>query len=321
MVARLVTGASCGRLRLGSLVQPCPHHSELFVQLRLAAVGTFILPACLLAQTPGPGVGHQHERPITISRAVRTSAPIQLDGRLTEASWATAPVTDSFIQIDPEEGRPASQRTEVRVMYDDTFLYVGVRLYDTGRITGRLGRRDMDFGDSDWFGVMIDSYLDHRTAFGFDVNPAGVRHDEIRTIDVDDYTWDPVWEAATTVDSAGWTAEYRIPFSQLRFSGARAQVWGVQFERIIGRNREYAVSTFIPKSIRGGVPQYGHLLGVEDIRPLSFVWSSRSSGGYHFSGASTIVMLRASIVGADSTLPTSAISAIIRSSTSLPISG
>jgi hypothetical protein len=125
----------------------------------------------------------------------------------------------------------------------------------------------MDFGDSDWFGVMIDSYLDHRTAFGFDVNPAGVRHDEIKTIDVDDYSWDPVWEAATTVDSAGWTAEYRIPFSQLRFSNAREQVWGVQFERIIGRNREYAVSTFIPKSIRGGVPQYGHLHGVQDIRP------------------------------------------------------
>jgi hypothetical protein len=117
----------------------------------------------------------------------------------------------------------------------------------------------MDFGDSDWFGLMIDSYLDHRTAFGFDVNPAGVRHDEIKTIDVDDYSWDPVWEAATTVDSAGWTAEYRIPFSQLRFSNAREQVWGVQFERIIGRNREYAVSTFIPKSIAVG-SQHGRLL-------------------------------------------------------------
>jgi hypothetical protein len=234
---------------------------------RFAVLSSLFFPSILLSQAPASPAGHQHERPITISRAVRTNAPIQLDGRLNEPGWASAPVTDSFTQIDPEEGRPASQRTEVRVMYDDAFLYIGARLHDTGRITGRLGRRDMDFGDSDWFGVMIDSYLDHRTAFGFDVNPAGVRHDEIKTIDVDDYSWDPVWEAATTVDSAGWTAEYRIPFSQLRFSGAREQVWGVQFERIIGRNREYAVSTFIPKSIRGGVPQYGHLLGVEDIRP------------------------------------------------------
>lgn len=225
------------------------------------------IPSMVFSQSGTTGQGHQHDRPITISRAARTTAPITLDGRLDEAAWAQAPVTDSFTQIDPDEGRPASQRTEVRVLYDDTFLYVGARLHDTGRITARLGRRDMDFGDSDWFGVMIDSYLDHRTAFGFDVNPAGVRHDEIKTINTDDYSWDPVWEAATTIDSAGWTAEYRIPFSQLRFSNAREQVWGVQFERIIGRNREYAVSTFIPKSIRGGVPEYGHLIGVQNIRP------------------------------------------------------
>ncbi|HEX6942254.1 MAG TPA: DUF5916 domain-containing protein [Gemmatimonadaceae bacterium] len=230
------------------------------------ALTVLLFPSALLAQTPASATS-QHDRPITVSRAVRTSTPITLDGRLSESVWASAPVTDSFTQIDPDEGKPSSQRTEVRVLYDDTFIYVGARLHDTGRITGRLGRRDMDFGDSDWFGVMIDSYLDHRTAFGFDVNPAGVRHDEIKTIDVDDYSWDPVWEAATTVDSTGWTAEYRIPFSQIRFSNAREQVWGVQFERIIGRNREYAVSTFIPKSIRGGVPQYGHLLGVEGIRP------------------------------------------------------
>jgi hypothetical protein len=234
----------------------------------LLAVSAVVFTWELSAQGPPTDpAGHGHDRPITISRAVRTTAGIELDGRLSEPAWASAPVTDSFTQIDPDEGRPASQRTEVRVMYDDDFLYIGARLHDDGRITGRLGRRDMDFGDSDWFGVMIDSYLDHRTAFGFDVNPAGVRHDEVKIIDTDDYSWDPVWEAATTVDTAGWTAEYRIPFSQLRFSSAREQVWGVQFERIIGRNREYSVSTFIPKSIRGGVPQYGHLLGVEDIRP------------------------------------------------------
>lgn len=197
---------------------------------------------------------------------MRTTATIRIDGRLDESAWTNAPVTDHFTQIDPDEGQPASERTEVRVLYDDEHLYVGVRLHDRGRITGRLGRRDMDFGDSDWFGVMIDSYHDHRTAFGFDVNPAGVRHDEIKTIDVDDYSWDPVWEVATTIDSAGWTAEYRIPFSQLRFSGAREQTWGVQFERIIGRRREYSVSTFIPKSVRGGVPMYGHLTGVRDVR-------------------------------------------------------
>jgi uncharacterized protein DUF5916/cellulose/xylan binding protein with CBM9 domain len=208
-----------------------------------------------------------HSRPITVSQAARAKATIHVDGKLDESDWATAPITESFTQIDPDEGKPASQRTDVRVLYDDDFLYVGVRAHDSGHVTGRLGRRDMDLGDSDWLGVMIDSYHDHRTAFGFDVNPAGVRRDEMKTIDVDDNSWDPVWDVATTVDSTGWTAEYRIPFSQLRFSGAREQTWGIQFERVIGRNHEYAVSTFIPKAERGGVPLYGHLTGLQDIKP------------------------------------------------------
>jgi len=224
----------------------------------------------------GPAVAQQPARhassptapaELPTSHAARAKGTIHLDGKLDEPAWADAPVTDRFTQIDPNEGQPASERTEVRVLYDDDALYVGARLQDTGKVTARLGRRDGPLGDSDWFGVMIDSYHDHRTAFGFDVNPLGVRRDEIKTIDVDDNSWDAVWEVATSVDSAGWTAEYRIPFSQLRFGSASEQTWGVQFERIIGRNREYAVSTFIPKREQGGVPRYGHLDGLRDVRP------------------------------------------------------
>src|SRR5690349_2638870 len=178
---------------------------------------------------------------VPVSRAVRLTGTVHVDGRLDDAAWQGAPVTDAFTQIDPDEGKPASERTEVRVLYDDDALYVGVRLHDSGRVTGRLGRRDMPLGDSDWFGLMLDSYHDHRTAFGFDVNPAGVRRDEVKTIDVDDGSWDAVWDVATSIDSAGWSAEYRVPFSQLRFTPAREQTWGIQFERIIGRNHEYAV--------------------------------------------------------------------------------
>lgn len=204
-------------------------------------------------------------RQLPESRAVRATSPIRVDGRLDDAAWAAAPVTDVFTQIDPDEGRPASERTEVRVLYDDDALYVGIRAFDRGKVVGRLGRRDMDFGDSDWLGVMIDSYHDHRTAFGFDVNPLGVQHDEIKTIDTDDYSWDAVWRVETSIDSAGWSAEYRIPFGQLRFSRDSVQTWGIQFERIIGRKREYSVSTFIPKRESGGVPLYGHLVGLENI--------------------------------------------------------
>lgn len=206
---------------------------------------------------------------LPVTRAVRIDTTIQLDGRLDEAVWSSAPVTPILTQIDPLEGQPASQRTEVRVLYDDEALYIGARLYDTGPITARLGRRDMHLGDSDWFGVMLDSYHDHRTAFGFDVNPAGVQRDEVKTIEHDDNSWNAVWRVATSVDSAGWTAEYRIPFSQLRFRPDSVLTWGVQFERIIGRIHEYAASTFIPKSAPGGVPAYGHLIGLRDLDPGS----------------------------------------------------
>src|SRR5213592_4221956 len=181
----------------------------------LLAAAAWLSPSLLAAQTGGS----THTRPITISQAARAEGELRIDGRLDEKDWTSAAVTDSFTQIDPAEGKPATERSEVRVLYDDDFLYVGAWLNDSGRTTARLGRRDMDPSDSDWFGVLIDSYHDHRTAFGFEVNPAGVRRDEIRTIDVDDNTWDPVWDVATSVDSAGWTAECRIPFSQLRFSG------------------------------------------------------------------------------------------------------
>lgn len=234
------------------------------MQIRLLNVVTAALlfwPIAAQSQATSPS-----DRPLPISRATRTTDAPRVDGRLDEAAWQSAPVTDVFTQIDPDEGRPASQRTDVRVLFDDQYLYVGVRLHDSGRVIGRLGRRDMDAGDSDWFGVVLDSYHDHRTAFGFTVNPLGVRRDEVRIITDADRTWDPVWDVATVVDSTGWTAEFRIPFSQLRFSGNDQQTWGVQFERVIGRRHETATSTFMPKSEVGGVPKFGHLEGLQQLK-------------------------------------------------------
>jgi len=229
-----------------------------------APVLVLALPSAAVAQSAFEREAHD-ARPV--ATATRFEGAIRIDGRLDEAAWAAAPVIDGFTQIDPEEGAPSTQRTEVRILYDDDALYVGARLHDTGEVTGRLGRRDMALGDSDWFGVMLDSYHDHRTAFGFDVNPAGVRRDEVKVIESDDNSWDPVWNVATTVDAGGWTAEYRIPFSQIRFSAAEDQTWGLQLERMIGRVREYSVSTFIPKSAQGGVPGYGHLTGLRGLTP------------------------------------------------------
>jgi hypothetical protein len=204
-------------------------------------------------------------RPLRITTATRASGAIHLDGKLDEADWAKAAPTDSFTQLDPHEGEPATQPTSVRILYDDTFLYIGARLDDSGPVTGRLGRRDMDPGDSDWLNVFLDSYHDRRTAFAFGVNPAGVRADGIMTIDALDESWDPVWDVATSVDAKGWTAEIRIPFSQLRFSGAADQTWGLQLERVIGRSHEDVLSQYIPKAVRGGVPDYGELIGLSGL--------------------------------------------------------
>jgi hypothetical protein len=139
--------------------------------------------------------GYVHERDAPDAFAQRITEPITIDGRLDEAVWEGAPAVTEFTQIVPNEGGPASQRTEVRFLYDDDAIYVGARLHDTGEIRGRLGRRDMSMGDSDWLTVIFDSYHDHRTAYGFEINPAGVRRDQSRAGGREDSSWDPVWEA------------------------------------------------------------------------------------------------------------------------------
>ncbi|MGD8320816.1 MAG: DUF5916 domain-containing protein, partial [Gemmatimonadota bacterium] len=225
-------------------------------------------PLGLAAQSAPPEV--DAARPVV--EATRATTPIDIDGRLDEAAWAQATPATDFTQVDPDEGQPVSQPTIARILYDDEAIYIGVRLEDSLPPTMRLGRRDMDLQDSDWLGVVIDSYHDHRTAFSFDLNPAGVQRDALKSMgsggqEQDDNSWDAVWEAKATVDDGGWTAEYRIPFSQLRFRNAPEQVWGIQLERVIGRRHEYAVLSFTPKSEPGGIPTYANLVGLENVEP------------------------------------------------------
>ena len=138
------------------------------------------------------------------------------------------------------------------MIYDDDALYVGLRLHDRGRVTRAARAARHGLADADWLGLMIDSYHDHRTAFGFDLNPAGVRRDEAKTDRVDDNDWDAVWEGAGEVDSGGWTAEYRIPFSQLRFSPQDPDLGDPvrAHHRAAQRVRVFA---FTPKPSRAGI--------------------------------------------------------------------
>ena len=132
-----------------------------------ASVALGSWPSRLAAQTSTePG---EAERPVVT--AARATGVINIDGRLDEASWSAAPVVSGFTQVDPEEGQRGSELTEARVLFDDEALYIGGRLHDRQPPTMRLGRRDMPLLDSDWLGVVIDSYHDHRTAFKLVVNP------------------------------------------------------------------------------------------------------------------------------------------------------
>jgi len=229
-----------------------------------------VVPALLLQSAAAEPSTLRHANgllPPTVT-AVRVNRPPSLDGRLNDPAWALAPPVTALIQRDPNEGKSVSESTVVRVVYDGSALYVGARLFDSapGRIARRLARRDAST-QSDEFWVLLDSYHDHRTAFRFTVNPAGVKRDLLMGDDggFSDDSWDPVWETATAVDSRGWIVEMRIPFSQLRFSPAQRQVWGVRFVRRIQRKNELALFPFVAKTESGLASRFAHLVGLRDI--------------------------------------------------------
>ncbi|MFG1691323.1 carbohydrate binding family 9 domain-containing protein [Gemmatimonadota bacterium] len=147
------------------------------LSLVVALVALTVFPASAFAQVRQSGSGNGVGLP-TI-RAERLTGSIDMDGRLDEAAWRTATPATEFTQLDPLEGEPASELTEVWVLYDDDAVYIGARLHDSQEPSTRLGRRDGFLMDSDWFSVLLDSYNDNRTAFQFQVNPSGVRSDEV----------------------------------------------------------------------------------------------------------------------------------------------
>lgn len=174
-------------------------------------------------------------------RAHAVAAPIEIDGRLDEADWQRATPAGSFLQIDPSSLAPATQATEVRVLFDDQHLYIGVVCSDDA---GQAGirvqdlRRDFDYFSNDVFGISFDPYLDGRTAQSFQVNPAGAQRDMRVTdgseIDVD---WDAPWDVRTRVSASGWTAEIAIPWSVLRYPAGSTE-WGINFVRRVRRIEE-----------------------------------------------------------------------------------
>lgn len=201
----------------------------------------------------------------SVSAAVRT-APIVLDGRLDDPAWRRAPVAAGFIQRYPREGIPAEEPTEVRVIVDESAIWVGARMYDSDppAIARQLVRRDQS-AQADWFEVAFDPNRDSRTGFAFRVSAANVQSDEYLYDDSEgDGTWDAVWASAVAFDSLGWTAELRIPLSQLRFRESdRAQSWGVNFTRRRVKSNEESQFALVSRRQKGLVSQFGELDGVE----------------------------------------------------------
>jgi hypothetical protein len=208
-----------------------------------------------------------------VANAERRTGAVEVDGRLNEAAWEKATPISGFRQFRPDEGLPASLPTEVRILFDEQALYIGARMFDPGgrrSIRAPLARRDQLLDGngnngafnsltSDKFVVVIDPYHNHLDQALFEVNPAGVRGDSFNGDD----SWDPIWEAAAAIDSTGWTAEIRIPYSQLRFSREESQTWGLQLWRYADRLNERDMWAFWRRSESGGPSFYGHLAGVQ----------------------------------------------------------
>ena len=215
-----------------------------------------IIAALLLLPLPVAAA----EARVEAVRVTATASARTLNADLLEK----APAVTDFAQREPSEGSPPSQLTEFRVAFDASTLYVKVRAYDREpeKIVTYLTRRDDD-SPCDWIRVLIDSYHDRRTAYEFAVNPDGVKQDRYWFNDNNnDKSWDAVWDVTVSRDQNGWTAEFRIPFSQLRFTPSDTGTWGFAISRDIGRLKETNTWPLLSRNANGYVSSFGELGGL-----------------------------------------------------------
>jgi len=236
----------------------------------LACVGLIALASDVDAQTSAPAA----DQAVVVAANTRAAASAaraaqapSIDGRDDDAAWRDAAPITGFRQFDPVEDAEPSMRTEARVTYDDAHLYVFVRAFDPhpDSIIALLSRRDVRTA-SDQIKVMIDSYLDRRTGFEFAVNPAGVKRDYYAYDDgSEDVSWDAVWDVATRTDSLGWTAEFRIPLSQLRYPPAESHTFGMMIVRELARRNERVSWPLMRRSRNALVSQFGDVGGLAGL--------------------------------------------------------
>ncbi len=244
---------------------------------RVRFVTSLAVVVATLCGLPQLGLGAQPSP--KVARAVRVSRAPRVDGRLDDAAWSRIAPIEDFLQRQPREGHAPTEATEVFIAYDNEALYIAARMrrHNPKDLARAVTRRD-GFGNTEKFTITFDPQMDRRTAVGFGVSVAGVRSDFRHTQDDDmrgrESQYDPVWTAATREDSSGWTAELRIPFSQLRFPKAVRQRWGMQIDRWMPDKNEDIQWAMISPRETGYVSRFGTLEGLDDIsptRPVEFL--------------------------------------------------
>ncbi|HAS45260.1 MAG TPA: hydrolase [Microscillaceae bacterium] len=223
-----------------------------------------IVSTLVMAQSPS-----KIARKVYTTQSLSANQALVIDGKLDEEAWSKGAWATNFVQREPDENAAPSMPTAFKIMYDTKYLYVGIKNYDREpeKINHWMSRRDGFEGD--WVTIIFDSYHDLRSAFSLTVTAAGVKGDKMISLNgaAEDLTWNPIWYVKTNINQEGWTAEMKIPLSQLRFGAAKNQVWGLQVVRKFFRNNETSVWQRIPLDASGWVSEFGQLQGLTNVKP------------------------------------------------------
>lgn len=223
----------------------------------------FLLPIVNVAQDSINVV----KKRIYTTKPLKNTQVLKIDGVLDDLGWKTVEWAGDFIESQPDENTPPSQKTNFKITYDQKFLYVAYKCFDDepDKIEKRLSRRDGFAGDR--ITLILDTYHDKRTAFSFTITAAGVKGDEFVSQNGNnwDSSWNPIWYAASAMDNEGWTAEIKIPLSQVKFGKSEEQVWGLQINRMLFRKDERSVWQRIPRDASGFISEFGELHGLINL--------------------------------------------------------
>lgn len=216
---------------------------------------------------PAPTAPTENKK-MYLTQKVISSPPV-IDGIMEEGEWEDVPWGSEFVQLQPYEGKAPTQNTAFKILYDDKYLYIGFRCYDTepDKIVRRMSRRDGFEGD--WVEINIDSYFDKRSAFSFTTSASGVKGDEFISNNGNEWdeSWNPIWLNKASVDSLGWMAEIRIPLSQIRYANKEEHTWGIQITRMDFRNGSRSTWQPLSQNEMGKwVSKFGELKGLKGLK-------------------------------------------------------